>query len=138
MSHPEAYVRVIKEIKEELTRLAVLSSELRIQKKEQEKYLRKYMKKNKLEKYKDITLKSITPKRPSLIKPKDKKKEDAINMFRDQGIENPEEFWNELQISQKFQDIEEKEEFLSKTKKSGKPKSKKNGYSTSSTIFLDL
>ena len=160
--NPEAYVREITEIKEEVKRLRAHIINLNDQKKKAEAYLREWMIKNDEEKFVwsrpvdgkeekvTITLKSITPRAPSLTKPKNKKKKDAIALFKEQGILNPEEFWDSLQSIQKFEDLEEKEEYLAekesdKTKKKASKKGKrssgkkkKGGYSTSETIFLDL
>lgn len=155
MSNPDAYVREINDLTTEIKRLKEHGDNLKSQRKVKQSYLRKYMEKNNLDKYEGITLKSITPRAPSLIKPKNKKKQDAIDLFRAQGIPEPEAFWERLESTRTFKDIEEKKRFTIKvsesravgkgrktaTKKTGGGSAKKSKipkFTSNDTIFIDL
>ena len=148
MSNPGAYVREITDLATEIKRLEDHVKTLKIQRKRKQTYLKMYMEKNDLDKYEGITLKSITPRAPSLAKTVNKKKQDDIAIFQEQGIPEPEVFWERLQSTQKFRNIEEKKEFTknnavikSKSKKTKKPRGKKSKipkFTARDTIFMDL
>jgi hypothetical protein len=70
-------------------------------------YLYNYMVKHDLVKFEGITLKAVTPK-PHVLKLKKHEKEQAvIELFKDQGINDPQGLWETLQekISSKKIDI---------------------------------
>lgn len=104
--NPDGDVREINSIKEELKRINQRAKLLRTQKKEAESRLYRYMLRNDLEKYEGITLKSIEPKQPRPRKPVKAKKKDALALFYEVGIPDPDSFWEEFQQTQKYVDGE--------------------------------
>lgn len=123
MSRPNAYVREIKSLNAEIKRLNTRLRKLRAQRKEKQTLLHGYMEKNNLQKYEGITIKSIRPRSSIPRKPEIAKKNDAIDLFREVGIPNPEAFYAEFKTTQKYVSGEEPppSEPKRKTKK-------KNGY----------
>lgn len=122
MSNPDAYVREISSLDDEIKRLNGKLRTLREQKKTKQDLLYKYMMKNRIEKYSGITAKSIRPREQRPRKPESQKKSDAIDLFTQIGVENPEELYKEFKLTQKYQtadDIPEKgsHESRPKTKK---------------------
>lgn len=104
--NPDSYVKEIQSIKEELKRINSHAKKLREQKKAAEKRLYQYMKNNDLPKYEGITIKSITPKEAKPRKPAKAKKSDAINLFYQIGVPDPESFWDEFQQTQRYEEGE--------------------------------
>ena len=100
MNIPEAYAKEIKSIRQERKRLNTKSRNLLSQQRKAEEHLYNYMVRYGLDKYDDITLKSITPKKKISRKKKAEKKQDAIELFRKTGIPDPETFWEQLQETQ--------------------------------------
>lgn len=98
----KAYVNEIRSIDRELKILNSRIKSLRLQKKASQGHLYKYMKNRNLEEFEKIKLKSITPKPPTPRKPLKKKKEDALELFRDVGIPDPDGFWRDFQSTQKI------------------------------------
>lgn len=102
MANPHAYTREIESINNEVKRTNIRLKALREQKKRAEKYLYDYMCSKGIDKVDNITIKSIEPKTPVKRKPISEKKNDAIELFRQVGINCPEEFWNDFQQTQKY------------------------------------
>ena len=100
MSNPEAYVREIKSICEEIKRSNTRLSTLREQRKYKQSLLYKYMVDRGLEKFEGITINSISPKAPKPRKPEVEKRKDAVELFRQAGISNPEDFYTEFKTTQ--------------------------------------
>jgi hypothetical protein len=98
----DSYIRQIKDVDAALKRLNVQAKELRKKKKEAQSRLHSWMEKNKVEEYGEISLKKITPKPPAKRKPAKKKKDDAIRLFSQIGVNDPEELWEEFQRTQKL------------------------------------
>lgn len=121
MSNPDAYVREISSLDNEIKRLNGKLRTLRDQKKTKQDLLYKYMIKNRIEKYNGITAKSIRPREHRPRKPESEKKSDAIDLFTQIGVENPEELYKEFKLTQKYQSTddvpESSHESKSKTKK---------------------
>jgi hypothetical protein len=106
MTTAESYLREINNIDSELKRINIHSKNLREQKKRVSAGLYNYMQNHKLEKIsdgkKDITIERFAPKQKKCpSKPKSQKKIDAIELFRDVGIPNPEQFYKDFDNTQK-------------------------------------
>jgi len=119
MSNPDAYIREIDSVDKELKRMNIKIKQLRAQKKAKQELLYKYMVKNKIEKYKNKTISSVRPKECTHRKTEAQKKEESIKIFRDAGIENPEEFYLEYKEKLKNKPDKERtiESFIQKKKK---------------------
>lgn len=103
MASPSGYVYEIKSLRKEIKRLNDHLSVLRSQKRTAEGRLYNYMVKNNLNKYEGITLGSIKPNSEKFPrKRKSDKKRDAIQLFRDTGINDPETFWNQFLETQRY------------------------------------
>jgi hypothetical protein len=102
MSNPEAYTQEIKSINLEIKRSNTRLSTLREQRMQKQGFLYKYMVDHKLEKFEGITINSIKPREMNKRKPEVEKKKDAIELFRIEGINDPEAFYAKLKNTQKF------------------------------------
>jgi len=101
MNRAEAYRSEIESLKSEISRLREHMRRLTAQKKKAEHNLYNHMERTGLDKVGRITKKSIAPKNPP--KPRKKKADkqrDAIQLFYETGIPDPEAFWDELQATQ--------------------------------------
>jgi hypothetical protein len=107
-----SYVREINSIDRELKRINAHAKSLRAQKTSAMVGLHHYMVNHNLEKVgtgkNTITLKkceSHLPNRPKRnAKPKAQKKADAIMLFREVGIPDPDTFYHEFEMTQKLQE----------------------------------
>jgi hypothetical protein len=117
MSNPEAYVREITSLKSEIKRLNGSMKTLREQCREKQDLLYKYMTKNGIEKYQGITAKSIRPRNKIPRKPEKEKRKDAISLFEEAGITDPETFYQEFKATQKYEMEQSEEEARPKEKK---------------------
>lgn len=122
MSNPDAYVREINSIDQELKRTNTRLKALRKQKKDKQVLLYKYMIKNNLDSYKGKTLASVRPRDHYNRKTETQKKQESIILFRDAGIENPEEFYVEYKEKLKGKPTEGEEKETPVEKKSKKKK----------------
>lgn len=109
-STADSYVRQIKDVDAALKRLNAQAKELRKKKKEAQTRLHAWMVKNGVDEYGQIPAKKIAPKTPVKRKPVKKKKEDAIRLFSQIGVNDPEELWEEFQRTQKLADRREEED----------------------------
>ena len=101
MSNGEAYIRQIGGIDEALKRLNTETKTLREKKKTAKRRLYEWMKSRGLEEFQGYKLTKITPK-PKLPRKKAKeKKEDALRLFKEIGVDDPEELWTAFQHTQK-------------------------------------
>jgi hypothetical protein len=98
----DANVRRLKDIEEALKRANQKCSELRKKKKAAQEHLYASMKKNGVDNYNGYTLKKVQPRPPAKRKPAKAKKADAINLFRSIGVDDPETFYSEFEMTQKF------------------------------------
>jgi len=89
----ESYIQEMDSIAKELKRMNNRAKILREQKKAAQLRLYNYMKSNKIDRYGDITIQSITPKPKKTRKPKSQQKEEAIVLFSQAGARNPEELY---------------------------------------------
>jgi hypothetical protein len=104
----DGYVREIKSLRKEIKRLNGNLKLLRDQKNLVEGHLYQYMKKNGIEKIDGITINSIKPREERLPrKKKSEKKRDAIGLFQDIGVNDPEALWLEFQATQRYQNPDE-------------------------------
>ena len=107
MNNPNGYIKEIESIKKERKRIIARSRKLFAQQKKAEKHLYDYMVSHSLEEVGGIKKKNITPREKVPRKKKKEKKKDAIDLFRQTGIPDPEKFWEDLQRTQKaFENIE--------------------------------
>lgn len=109
-----SYIKEINSIDAELKRISNRSKNLRAQKTRAMVGLHTYMRSHNLEKVGEgkntITLKkceSYLPNRPKKkAKPKSRKREDAIKLFRTAGIPNPEKFYSDFEETQKIEELQ--------------------------------
>lgn len=124
MRSGEQYLIEINNIDNELKRINEHAKRLRAQKTKTMNGLHQYMLSNNLEQVsygnKTFSIKKCEPKTRTKSKPKKQKKADAIQLFREVGIPNPEQFYEELESSQKVQSTNDN------TPKPSKKKGKKN------------
>lgn len=123
MSNPDAYVREINSLNAEIKRLNAHLKQLREQRKVVQNHLYSHMTKHHLDKYEGHTIKSVTPRQTKPRKPESAKKADAIELFRQAGISDPENFFDEFKATQKYGEDEEpppKEEKPKRTRKGKK------------------
>jgi len=106
MVNPKGYVKEIESIKKERKRLNTESRKLLAQQRKAEKHLYDYMVSHRLDEVEGIKKKNISPREKAPRKKKKEKKKDAINLFRQTGIPDPEKFWEDLQKTQKAVDKE--------------------------------
>jgi len=97
----DAYVSKIKTLDETIKRYNKLLKKLREQKKESQGHLYAYMVRRSLDEYKGIKLAKIAPKEAPIRKKQKDKKNDAIQLFNEIGIPDPEGFWHDFQETQK-------------------------------------
>lgn len=97
----EAYIRQLKDLDSALKNYTLKMKQLRDQKKQVNSNLYNFMIKHNLEEYQGIKLQKITPKEKVKRKKAKEKKEDALKLFYEIGIQNPESFWESLQKTQK-------------------------------------
>ena len=104
----DSYIREIKSLRKEIKRLNGSLKVLRDQKTVVEGHLYRYMKKNGIEKIDGITINSIKPREERLPrKKKSEKKRDAIELFQEIGVSDPEQLWLEFQATQRYQNPDE-------------------------------
>jgi len=101
MNRSAGYVREYKSIDKEIKRLSENLKSLRKQKGIVGNKIYHIMNEYHLGEIDGIKKKQLTPKTPVVRKKLKDKKNDAIHLFHQYGIPNPEEFWNELQDTQK-------------------------------------
>ena len=97
----DADLRRLKDIEEALKRANEKAVDLRKKKKDAQEKLYRSMEKNGVEKYGGYTLTKIKPKVLAKRKPAKAKKIDAIRLFTDIGIEDPGEFYEKFQKTQR-------------------------------------
>jgi hypothetical protein len=108
MANPGGYVKEIESIKKERKRLTFESRKLLQQQRKAERHLYTYMESTGISEYGGIKKSNIKPKEKVQRKKKKEKKRDAIALFRQTGIPDPEKFWDQLQSTQKAEEAERK------------------------------
>lgn len=106
MKSYEGYMCELNTIDIELKRINDHAKNLRLQRTRVLGALYRYMCANNLDKVsygkRDISIKQCTPREKKITaKPKKEKKRDAIELFRDMGIPNPDKFYQEFEETQK-------------------------------------
>jgi hypothetical protein len=102
MSLPEGYVRQIKSLDEALHRHNEQTKNIREQRNKAKERLYKWMKSHNLEEYQGYKLNKLAP-RPKVPRKKTReKKEDALRLFTNIGVDDPEELWVAFQRTQKL------------------------------------
>jgi len=107
MTDPDAYVRNLKDIGDAIKRHNAQLKILKSKKQESEKRLYIYMSKNNIDEYRGYKASKLAPKEKKPIKNKAEKKMDAIRLFSDTGINDPETFWEMFQNTQKLKPPDE-------------------------------
>lgn len=100
MALPSGYVREIKSIDETLKRYNKIISDLRKKRNIAKDRLVKWMQNHHMDEYEGFKLNKLSKQRVP-TKPKKEKKEDALKLFNEVGINDPEEFWKMFQATQK-------------------------------------
>ena len=102
MSNPQAYVSELKIIEGEMKRMNAHLKNLRERKKEVSAHLYSYMNERGMEQYGGFSLSKVKPKNARRRKKESEKKEAAIQLFRQAGISNPENFYGQFKESQSY------------------------------------
>ena len=98
----DSYVRECDNLTKEIKRVNEVLKKLREQRSTAQTRLYEYMKRHNLEKYKTYTLKSVTPRSKVPRKKEAEKRADAIELLKSKNIQNPEELFEELKATQKY------------------------------------
>ena len=101
MATPSGYVREIKSIKEELKRIAERAKALKVQQKATETHLYNYMIKHRIEEFEGIKVTKISPRPKAQRKSKAQKRAEAVNLFHQIGVPDPETLYEEFLATQK-------------------------------------
>lgn len=101
MTDAESYVRNLKSIGDSIKRYSSQLKELKEKKKLAEQRLYNYMNRNNLEEYGGYKKAKLAPKERKPVKKPAEKKSDAMKLFSDTGISDPELFWEAFQSTQK-------------------------------------
>jgi hypothetical protein len=97
-----SYVREIKSIVQEIKRLNDTAKRLKTQKLEKEGYLYQYMKDRGMTEIEGIKIGKICPKNEKIKRKKQsEKRDDALKLFRQVGVDDPESLWNRLEETRK-------------------------------------
>lgn len=96
----ESYVNTIKSIDKELKRRREGIKKLNEEKKLNQRYLYQWMKSRGIDQLGGITLKSIEPKEKVIRKKPSEKKSEAIKLFHQIGVPDPQGFWEEFKKTQ--------------------------------------
>ncbi len=104
MSSGERYVKQLADIDSTLKRLNSKTTELRKKKKEVQLHLHTWMVRHNHDKFEGYSVAKIAPKAKPKRKPASKKKQDALVLFQQVGIDDPERFWEEFTRTQKVVD----------------------------------
>jgi hypothetical protein len=131
-----SYVYEIEKIDRELKRINAHAKNLRTQRNRSMAGLYNYMKSNNLEQVGSgkniITIKKCAPKEKKIskLKPKAQRRAEALELFSDAGIPNPEQFYEDLERVQRAERAEQSEmENMEITgNKSKKKRNNKNDY----------
>ena len=98
----DRYVKQLQDLDSTIKRLNKTISDARKKKKDTQKHLYAWMVKNNVDKLGGYTVKKIAPKlHKAKRKPPKQKKEDALKLFNEIGITDPEAFWEEFEKTQK-------------------------------------
>lgn len=101
MSSADGYIREIESISDALKRLNTKSRDLRKQKNLAKERLYVYMERSGITEYRGYKAEKLKPKDKPIRKKPSEKKADALRLFAETGITDPELFWQEFQKTQK-------------------------------------
>ena len=101
MSDPAGYIRQIKSIDDTLKRLNAETKSLRKQKKVSQERLYSWMIKRNVEEYEGFKIEKLAPKPKARRKKEKDKREDALRLFGEVGINDPDAFWESFKATQK-------------------------------------
>jgi hypothetical protein len=101
MSNPDAYIRQIHELDAAIKRNIDHGRKLRQQREQVNLRLYNYMQRHHLEEYGGIRIKAVSPKTRMKRKSMKQKKKEAVELFTQIGIPDPDGFWLEFQSTQK-------------------------------------
>ncbi len=97
----DSYARNLKNIEESIKRHNAQLKDLRVKKIAAEERLRNIMQRRGVNEYEGYKLDKLGPKPKKSVKKKAEKKADAVKLFREANIDNPELFWDMFQDTQK-------------------------------------
>lgn len=108
----ESYRKEIVSLDAEIKRLAEHTNKLKLQRQNAKNHLYNYMVSHNLEQIGEgknaITLAQCAPKKPrAKVKPKKERKRDALELFSNIGIPNPEAFYEQFESTQKARALSE-------------------------------
>ncbi len=103
MDYGKSYAKALTNITENIKKINIEAKKLRNDKIATQKLLYEWMERMNIDEYEGYKRQKIKPKeKPKIIRKKKKDKvEDALRLFRDIGIPDPEEFYAEYQATQK-------------------------------------
>ena len=96
-----SYVKELASLDTEIKRLNKVRKSLNEQRKLCKQRLYEYMKSRNMEEFEGVKIEKITPKTTAKRKPEKQKRKDAINLFNEIGIPDPEDFFNKFIQTQK-------------------------------------
>ncbi len=96
-----AHADELRRLNREIKRLQALIKILREKKHAPSQALLSFLEIHNLSSYGEFKRKNLEPKPPRRVKSKVLKKKDALVFFRNEGVPNPERFYDELQQTQK-------------------------------------
>ena len=106
----DGYITQLASINDTLKRLTSKVKDLKRQKKDIEERLRRWMEKNGYEECEGYKLTKLQPKPKAPRKKKADKKRDAIQLFADIGIDDPDELYEKLRETEKIKTSENTDE----------------------------
>ena len=106
MNRADSYAREITSLDQEIKRLNAHLRGLRQQRKAAQERLYNHMNRNNLQKVGKITMRRVAPRKKTPRKPESIKRQDAIKLFKNIGVPQPEQFWREFKETQKYSTTE--------------------------------
>jgi hypothetical protein len=98
----EAYVRQLKDLASAMARHTAEIKKIREKQKEAKARLAEWMERNSHDEYHGYKLSKIKPKPKVPKKTQKDKKRDAIHLFNEIGVPDPNDFWDRFQETQKY------------------------------------
>jgi len=97
---------VFKNITAEIKRINAGLNKLKKQKIQTQAILYEYMVKNNMSSYDGIPLQKVKPSKRAKQKSENQKKHDTLELIRESGINDPEQFYEEMKRLQKIEKLE--------------------------------
>jgi hypothetical protein len=98
----DAYVRQLKDLSDALARLNSQTKDIREKQKQTKARFAEWMERKEIEEYQGYKLSKIKPKPRIPIKPKERRKNDAIRLFSEIGVTDPQDLWDRYQQTQRY------------------------------------